>query len=349
MDSANFKKAFILTLLVVVSLLTCWELYLRKQGLSVDYDDGKELWADKRAMIYKPIDKATVFIGSSRNKYDIDIETWESTTGEHAILLAIEGNSPLPVLDDLANDEKFKGKLVVDVTEELFFFSSANNLAEPKEHVSYYKERTPAQRFSFLINYLLESQFVFLDKYNFSLHGMLSKLRIPNRKDVLTRPFEYPLEAGRITFDRQNIMMEKFLVDTNLQNEVKALWVFFHNINEELPPIGNRLDSFFTSIKKSCDKIKAKGGQVLFVRTPCSGPELTGSEKAFPRERYWNRLLNYTNCLGVHFADYHAIDHFKFPEYSHLGRPDAITFTKNIIKILEEEKGWTFQQKATFL
>ena len=44
---------------------------------------------------------------------------------EKIIQLAIEGNSPLPVLEDLAADENFKGNLVVDVTEGLFFSSSS--------------------------------------------------------------------------------------------------------------------------------------------------------------------------------------------------------------------------------
>ncbi len=41
-------------------------------------------------------------------------------TSEKVIQLAIDGNSPLPVLNDLANDKIFKGKLVIDVTEGLF-------------------------------------------------------------------------------------------------------------------------------------------------------------------------------------------------------------------------------------
>ena len=63
---------------------------------------------------------------------------------------------PLPILDDLAIDDKFKGKVVIDVTEGLFFSTSPANLIKPINYKSYYKKRTPAQRFSFLINYQLE-------------------------------------------------------------------------------------------------------------------------------------------------------------------------------------------------
>ncbi|MEO6407004.1 MAG: hypothetical protein ABIY51_07550 [Ferruginibacter sp.] len=333
---------------MVVIVIGSWEHYLRHKGYNIAYDDGDGLWANKRAMVYEPIDKATVFIGSSRNKYDIDIYTWQSITGDHPIQLALEGDSPLPVLDDLSADIKFKGKVIVDVTERLFFTTRSNNVDEPKEMVAYYKERTPTQRFSFKVNHLLESQFVFLDKNNFSLYAILEKLNVPKRKGAFAEPYEYPIEAGRITFDRQNIMMDEFLSDTTLRNHVKAIWNFYEKRNTELPAKDTRLDSFLIAIKKSCDKIKSRGGDVLFVHTPSAGFMLDGENKNFPREDYWDRLLTFTNCKGIHFADYSPLNHFEIPEFSHLGRPDAIIWTRNLIQILQQEKGWTFPHKKNY-
>ena len=119
MPTSPLPKAALMVLLIVVISVTSWELYLRNKGITISYDDGKELWADKRAMVYRPSDQATVFIGSSRNKYDIDGSTWTALTGESMVQLAIEGTNLLPTFDDLANDKNFKGKLMVDVTEGL--------------------------------------------------------------------------------------------------------------------------------------------------------------------------------------------------------------------------------------
>ena len=345
MESKNLVKSAMLTLILVIASIGSWEFYLRNKGLHVDYDDGNALWSDKRALVYEPSDKATVFIGASRNKYDIDIDTWQSLTGDHAIQLAIEGNSPLPVLDNLANDNYFKGKLIVDVTEGLFFTNSPNNIEEPKEHVAYYKKRTPAQCFSFIVNHVLESKFVFLDKFNFSLNALLEKLPCKNRPGVFELPFQFPMEFGRITFARQNIMMEKFLTDTTLQNHVKALWDFFRKTNKEPLMTGNKLDSILASVKTDCDKIKARGGQIIFVRTPSSGTVLAAEKIKFPKEKYWERILSVTKCPGIHFEDYPAIAHFECPEFSHLKQTDAIIFTKNLVEILQKEKGWSFPHK----
>lgn len=339
MKVPNLKKAGILALIIVVIVIGYREFYLRNKGYNIDYDDGKELWSDKRAMVYEPINKATVFIGASRNKFDLDIATWQSLTGEHAIQLAIEGNSPLPVFDDLANDKNFKGKVVFDVTEGTFFYTPPDD-AEPKEDIAWYKKQTPAQRFSFMINHAMESEFVFLDKYFFSLNALLDKLPVLKRKGIVDMPYGFPPEFDRVNFNRQSIMMDKFLTDTTLQNHVKAIWVFFGSNDKSKPITGTSLDSMLMTIKNDCDKIKSRGGNVLFVRTPSSGSVLAKGNIEFPREKYWERILAITNCPGIHFEDYPPIAHFVCPENSHLSQPQAIVWTKNLIKIMQEEKGW---------
>ena len=347
MEASHLKKAGILTIILVVLSIGSWEMYLRSQGLKPSYDDGNELWGDKRAMVYEPANKATVFIGSSRNKYDIDIKTWQGLTGDHAIQLAIEGECPRLVLHDLGTDEKFKGKLIVDVTEGLFFSSAPNNNTKPKEHIEYYKKRTPAQIASFKINHLLESGFVFLDKEYFSLNAMLENLPIKKRQGVFALPCPFVKEFGRITFDRQNIMMDKFLIDTTLQNQIKGLWLFFDKNNTEAPVSGDSLQHVLTSIKNDVDKIRARGGEVLFVRTPSNGFYWTTESKNFPREKYWDVLLATTNSKGIHFKDYPAIANLICPEWSHLSQANAIVFTKNIIEILQKDKGWKFPNAQT--
>jgi len=343
MDTTRLVKAGILTLVLVAAAVISWELYVRSQGFDTSYDDDPALWSDKRKEIYEPADKATVFIGSSRIKFDLDIDTWESITGDHAVQLACVGSNPIPVLENLANDEKFKGKLVVDVTEGLFFSTAPGNAKRPVENMKYYKEETPAQKAGFHINHLLESQFAFLNKEWLSLGARLNNIRIPERPGVYNF-HGFPSDFGRVKFNRQEYMTDKFSADTVLQNKVKAIWSTFIKMSKDPPASGAKLDSILNVVKVAVDKIKARGGQVLFVRTPSSGAFLVGENRGFPREKYWERILSTTNCPGIHFADYPAIAHFICPEASHLSQSDAIVFTKNFIKILSAEKGWKFSK-----
>src|SRR6187431_1426228 len=116
MNEKSLFKSAVLTLVTVAIVILSFEIYLRNQGATIDYDDGEALWSNNRNMVYEPTDKSLVFIGSSRIKYDLDLPTWKGLTKVHAIQLAMEGSSPRPVLTDLANDPNFKGNVVIDVT-----------------------------------------------------------------------------------------------------------------------------------------------------------------------------------------------------------------------------------------
>jgi len=341
MKAPSLVKAGILTVILVIIAVASWEFYLRNKGFETSFYDDPALWTHKRDMVYEPANKATVFIGSSRIKFDLDIPTWEAITGNHAIQLACVGTNPIPLLEDLANDKNFKGRLVVDVTEGLFFSSAPQNVARPLENMKYYKERTPAQTASFYINRVLESNFVFLDKEWNSMNAKLNQLDIADRKGVYNfRGF--PPGFGRVNFNRQEYMTDEFSADTVEQNKVKAIWDTFRKMSKDPPASGAKLDSILNRVKVAVDKIKARGGDVMFVRTPSSGPYYSmGESKAFPREKYWERILTTTNSPGIHFKDYPAIADFICPEFSHLSKTDAIVFTKHFINILKE-KGWNF-------
>jgi hypothetical protein len=201
-------KSAILALVIVSGFLVSWEIHLRHKGAVADYDDSPELWAHYRAMVYEPSDKTTVFIGSSRIKYDLDIPTWENLTGNHAIQLAMVGSSPRHFLTDLADDPNFKGKLVVDVTEVLFFSKRGNE--SPDAGIAYYKHRTPAQKVSFVLDKPIESRLVFLNEEQYSINALLGKLHIPDRPGVY--PFlDFPPGFTRNMFNRQNVMTPDFV------------------------------------------------------------------------------------------------------------------------------------------
>lgn len=342
MNNSSLKKAGILALFLVAISVFTWEYYLRKKGFEATFNDDPALWTHQRDRVYQPADRSTVFIGSSRIKFDLDIPTWESITGDKAVQLACVGSTPVPVLENLANDPNFKGKLIVDVTEGLFFSTSPQNANRPVDNMKYFKERTPAQRASFYINTLLESNFVFLDKEWLSLNACLGNIPLNDRKGVYNF-HGFPADFGRVKFNRQEYMTNKFITDTVLQNKVKAIWAGFIKMSKEPPASGAKLDSILNRVKNAVDKIRARGGQVLFVRTPSSGPYYhMGESKVFAREKYWDRILSTTNSTGIHFADYPAISNFICPEFSHLSQPDAIVFTKEFIRILNQEKGWSF-------
>jgi hypothetical protein len=247
----------------------------------------------------------------------------------------------LLILDNLAEDKNFKGKLVIDVTEFLFFAQAPYVNKTPSENLAYYKQETPAQRFSFAVNHALESKLYFLDKEEYSLNALLAATRIPNRPDVYEFP-DFPAGFTPVTFDRQCYMTDQLVNDTNQLKQVTMVWEMLGKMAAKMPPVTDaQVEGIMASVKTACDKIRARGGQIIFVRTPSSGPLRDMERMAFPREKFWNKLLSSTGCLGIHFEDYPSIANFECPEFSHLSVPQAVSFTKSFIEILKA-KGWKF-------
>lgn len=343
METTNLKKAGILALLLTLIAIVGWELYLRNLNYPVSYNDDSSLWALKRKQVYKPINEATVFIGSSRMKFDLDIPTWENITGEKAIQLAFVGTSPRPVLTDLADDRNFKGKVIIDVTEGIMFDRNVQRSNESAtKAIADYKNWTPTQKVSTSINMLLESKLIFLDN-KFNLKALLNDLKVPPRKNVWMFP-HFPRGFEMCTYDRQNFMTEEFVRDTAQHNKQIAAWIHFGDTIKFKAIDGDSLQQIFKKIKTDIDKIIARGGKVLFVRTPSTGGYWSTEKVVFAREKYWDALLAYTKTPGIHFKDYPETADLHCPEWSHLTPKDAIAYTRSFIKMVEE-KGWSFQNK----
>ncbi|MDQ3917245.1 MAG: hypothetical protein M3348_01975, partial [Acidobacteriota bacterium] len=76
----------------------------------------------------------------------------------------------------------------------------------------------------------------------------------------------------------------------------------------------------------SAEEIEKRGGRVLFVRMPVSGPLWERLETAYPKASYWDEFARRTRFRTVHFKDYPGLQ-VECPDYSHLDARDAPRFT----------------------
>jgi hypothetical protein len=144
-------------------------------------------------------------------------------------------------------------------------------------------------------------------------------------------------------------MNERFLTDTSLQRKQCENWTKLGALSRQPGIRGDSLIAVFNEIKTSVDKIRGRGGQVIFTRTPASGAMEEATKAAYPRKQYWDQLLAYTKTDGIHYEDYPETAKMICPEWSHLSSKDAVIYTKKLIDILEKEKGWKFPHKPSAL
>jgi hypothetical protein len=343
MKSNDFTKSFIAAAVLIIIFVVFWEFFWRSKGYAISFNDDKVIWASARKKVYAPSDRATVFIGSSRIKFDIDIPTWKALTGEDAIQLALVGTSPRPVLHNLARDENFRGKVIMDVQEHAFFsMDSVQREKSARDAIEYFQKETPAQKVNAAFDYVLESNFVFLEEGKFGLNALLNGLNIPNRPGIVIRNGP-PKDFSQFSQERQASMTPMFLENKEFQNRLIQYWSDGAALNKSKPIKGSALDAYFHELKISIDKIRSRGGIVVFVRPPSSGKFLERENRDYPRSQYWDLLLKSTRTEGFYYADYPETAYFVCLEESHLTPEDAINYTTALVNILKERESWTFR------
>jgi len=349
----------LLVLLVVAAATAAWEMYWRSRGYEVSYDATESSWAEFRAKAQHAGPEYTIITGSSRALFDIDLPTWRAETGnEHVIQLAKEGSAPLPIVRDLIENTDFAGTLVVSVAPDLFFFKNSMHDRDAEGLVKHYHNWSPAQKMEHWANLLMEPTFVFVEKGELDLGTLLKEVKLPNRPAYLAGYDRVP-KLSNDTRERQARMWNKVVTDTAYANRVKGIWVGFSSrtgpymkpadyaakkaeaLAGKFMPLPPSLvvspaerDSFIQEIKTWVDRIKARGGEMVFIRPPSSGRVYELEELVCPRKETWDLLLARTGARGIHFEDHPELQGFELPEWSHLRAEHAPPFTKALARLM---------------
>lgn len=335
--TAHWRAVGLLTLLLVTLFLGVWESYWRSEGYTPGFENTKDLWAHQRTKVGRDGAKDTVVIGASRILFGFDLDMWQQANpGPRPIMLPLVGTSPLPVLHDLAEDPAFTGTLICGVTEGLFFIPApAPPAKESAAFVKYAKTWSPTARASLFLSVPLESALASLNLEDLRLDALLQRwMPLANRPGTRVPP-QFPPYFASIEFDSRNKMWAKMETDPALQHKVQQIWL---PLFQAAPPFGGEgLTALFGSIKADVDKIRSRGGRVIFVRYPSTGTLRTIERDLWPRAAYWDRLLEVTGAPGIHFEDYPELSGFDCPEWSHLTRADAMAFTRHLAPLVRDQ------------
>jgi len=331
-----WRALLVAALIVTIGLTAGWEVYWRGKMLAAgDYKNTSALWAQERR---KAVGDATVMIGSSRIFFDIDLDLWEEAAGVRPVMLAMEGTSPRLFLKDLADDENFRGLTIVGVTAPVFFTQDGGLRAEV---LDYYKKETPSQRFDHFLSAPLEETFAFLDEQT-RPKTQMTTAPLPLRDGM--QPLFYPRKLSISAADRNTEMWARVVEDERYKEEAKAQWALILQMmapppsadGSPPPPFPQEaIDAVVGEVKANVDKIRARGGDVAFLRFPYDGMFAVAEDNGFPRERFWDRLVAETDSVGVTFHDYPELQGYEIAEWSHLTAREAERYTRALVPIFE--------------
>jgi hypothetical protein len=329
--------AAVLTIVASVA----WEIRVRSLGYAPTIDDTMDLWAARRAAV-KP--DSLVIIGDSRPLFGFDLDALEAGLGKRPVQLSIAGSSCYPILQDLANDESFKGDLIVSLVPIMYFTPGSPLMAASADALKHRGTWSPSQRFSNKVFMLLDEKIAFINQEDIRLVSLLMNVKIPNRPGTLAPP-QYPPYFQWVDRERRATMTDECARDGSpLQLSVEASW---QRLFVPPPPptwippevfaemMSKGAEGLYAGTVAAVGKIRARGGRVVFVRFPHTEWLKGVEDHATPRAVTWDRVLRETGAPGIHFEDYPELAGFHCPEWSHLSGPDSVEFSKRIAPLLK--------------
>jgi hypothetical protein len=318
---------FVFTLAAVSVLLATalWEWRMRQlQLLPGDVDDSASAWVEQR----RRIDTGEVevaIIGDSRILFDTDPDRFEALTGLRPVQLALPGTNARPFLVELAADADFRGLAIVGIADTSYFRKEIGLMNDALDR---YHFESPAQRSSFELHRLLSLELGFLDR-NYRLSTLVHRLDRGVRADVWS-PYDDVWKVSTKGDERRTAMWSRIETDADLRNHARSVWM----ARTPTPVEDEVVAMTVSATREAVASIRARGGEVVFLRPP-SSPEIRALEdQRVTRARGWDALLSAADVRGIHFEDDPAMRGLDLPEYSHLSATCATVYTDAYVRAL---------------
>jgi hypothetical protein len=322
--------ALIVTVLVIL-FTSLWEWRMRTLELIPgDLGANYEAWAELRRQVDKR-DVPVVIIGDSRVLFDTDLDRAAQLTGVRPLQLAIAGGTGLPVLEDIAGDPHFKGLAIVGMAETAYF-DNTFAVARPAKALALSHWESPSKRASFQIEQFISPAFAMLDD-NYQLSTLIFRLDRDWRPGV-RGPHDDVWKAQETAAGGQTWIWRRLEHDRGMSEHTRNVW---HQLFPPTPLDDKSIEAILSRTKIAVDKIRARGGDVVFVRPPSAPDVRVIEDKHLPRARGWDALLTYTHTNGIHNDDLPAAQNLNLPESSHLSRACATVFTDAYIRSLADQ------------
>jgi hypothetical protein len=328
----------VVVVLVVIAVTSAWEFYCRSIGYAPTLNDNGDLWTLARRKVQP---ESVVIIGDSRAWFDVDLDEIQKGLGKRPVQLAMPGSCGYPVLADLAKDENFHGTIICGIVPRLFFAPPGTPPMERAEKtLRRFHNQTLAQRASEYLAIPLEEHVAFLKQEDLTLEELLKRLPIPNRPSALVPP-RLPPYFSTIDRERRSRMIEECArPDSELAKRIQQIWIPL--FTPPPPPTYIPKDVFmakaheaienrFRDITAAVEKLRARGGKIVFVRFPHSGGLKELEDRQTPRAQTWDPLVKSTGAPGIYYQDFPELAGFNCPEWSHLSAGDSVEFTKRLV------------------
>lgn len=293
------------------------------RGMHPGLKDDAHLWAHWRQEVDG--DRRNIaLLGTSRFLWGLDPEQLSAELGEghEAMMLGINGSSALPVLEHLVDDPEFCGVALVEVYPSALFLEDTGRRWAARSFLRFYDERSFVEPLEGGLQRGMLRTFVFTRP----------EFRIPDFIRYVRREGELPGRVDRVVHFSRHQSVDFSERPLHGPGSLEARW----RVEPALMLDDAALEARLTHFAELRERLRARGGEVVFFRMLSSGAIREREAESLPRARYYDRLVARTGAPALHFEDVPALAAFEAADGAHLDHDDVEGFTHALVDALKE-------------
>lgn len=230
-------------------------------------------------------------------------------------MLAVAGAYPMAAVADLADDQQFRGTLILDVTSETLRAARWN---DQREHVEAAHNWSPQHAMDSLIRAALQQRFTVCQAH-------LSLARCSRswwERGKLPTPAPVVSSFSRFSTGQ-------FVASPARQSSDAASHRTGRPVELEPHPHAS-----VQLLRDAQRKLRARGGRLVLVHFPTRVVDRPSAERA-QRKRHWLSLQRTTGIDSIHFSDLPGMSQLRVADGQHLNADDAKQFTDALLDAIE--------------
>lgn len=314
-----------LMLATAIALVAAWEGLLAARGVQpADTPGDMQHWLIEYDRVQQG-QADVVFIGSSRVQIGVSPDEVERTLAVKAGRVANLGvpfSSSLPLLRELAANQRFKGTVVAEVLPVHFFGNAQSNL-------NVYLEQTARPR-PYLRAELNAHEMWRARARSAAGHGPAQELRGVLAGDG--KAGGTPQLTSRLHPDRWYEVTVSDLPEADRQALAEAEADQFRWPGRR--PTESQWRAMLEEVRGLVEVIERRGGRVLFVRMPSDRRVREVEDARFPDAEFWQPFAANLPGRCVHFADDPVLSRIGTYDGSHIGSAEAKLCSRRLAEIL---------------
>jgi hypothetical protein len=315
----NWRATWVVAGALAIAAVAWSEQLSRAHGQRPSVTDDPVGWAvARRSADGDP--KVVAFVGTSRMELAYSANAFaEAVPGRRGVQLALNGAPADRVLRDLADDDEFRGLAIIDIDEWDIAYGDFQALSQPFIDRAHALWRAPgAVANHYLARVPQEDLAVLAVGGRAIVTTVFGKLKWPTGRAIVS-------EADRTSHGNYALVDPRSLEKTKTWRIGK--------FSEPTPTPAAWLASA-AALDPLVQRIRAHGGEVVFVRMPVSGALAAGFARDYPRATYWDAFAAHSSAHVIHYLDVPGLAALSCPDEMHIDQTDQRAFMQALIGAL---------------